>query len=141
MKTFFKQNFLLVGLVAFAGLAAEAEVLDRPSGFKIGERMTLRPYVSMSLTYDSNVNSSHENTEDDCLWTISPAGSLAYDAESWSLLLSAYYNYRQYFKEENRAHKHSSFGEDLRWNWANSTGAEKGWSLVMSHPLGPSQGR
>ena len=39
-------------------LTANAEVLDRPSGIKIGERLTLRPFVSLSLTYDSNVSAS-----------------------------------------------------------------------------------
>ena len=115
-------------------LSADAEVLDRPSGFKIGERLTLRPYVSMSLTYDSNVNGSSASTDSDggdFLWTISPSLWLHYNAETWSLILSGFYNYRQYFKNEFADQIHHTFGEDLRWNWANSTGTEKGWSLIL----------
>lgn len=122
---------LIVGVVfCYSGLA---DLLDRSGGFKIGERMTLRPSVALSLTYDSNVHSRHgeSDSDSDCLWVISPAASLAYDAENWSLLLSGYYNYRSYFKEENKDSNHHSFGEDLRWNWSNSSGTEKGWSMVL----------
>ena len=115
-------------------LVANAEVLDRPSGIKIGERLTLRPYVSMSFTYDSNVRAkSGDVIQDggDCLWTISPTLGLTYNGESWSLLLSGYYNYRQYLKSENQEYNSHNYGQDLRWNWSNSTGGEKGWSLIL----------
>ena len=45
-------------VVSASVLTASADVVDRPTGFKIGERMTLRPYVSLSYTYDSNVDSA-----------------------------------------------------------------------------------
>jgi len=119
----------LVGVVAVQTVCGG--VLDRPEGIKIGQRMTLRPYVSFSITYDSNVRSSYDGKEGDGLWTVSPGLGLSYNAESWALLLSAYYNYRQYFKSKNSEYNQHSFGEDLRWNWANSTGVEKGWSLIL----------
>ena len=113
-------------------LAANAEVLDRPSGIKIGERMTLRPYVSLSLTYDANANPHYSGgKKEDILWTISPQLWLHYNAETWSVILSGFYNYRQYFDSSNRHNNHHTYGEDLRWNWANSTGTEKGWSLIL----------
>lgn len=128
----FSLALLLAG--ALTCLSSFAEVLDRPSGIKIGDRMTLRPYVSLSLTYDSNVRSrSGRAVEDggDCLWTIAPTLGLTYNAETWSLLLSGYYNYRQYCKSENQEENSHNFGQDLRWNWSNSTGGEKGWSLIL----------
>ena len=112
-------------------LTASAEVLDRPGGIKIGERMTLRPYLSLSMTYDSNLRASNDGDSGSCNWTISPGLSLSYDAENWSLLLTAYYSFHQYLESEDSDFDSHSFGEDLRWNWANSTGAEKGWSLVL----------
>lgn len=118
----------------FLCLSAGAEVLDRPSGIKIGDRLTLRPYVSFSVTYDSNVEaggSSYRAEEGDVLWTIAPNLWLAYNAENWSLLLSGYYNYRQYSKSCFRDRNDHNYGEDLRWNWANSSANEKGWSLVL----------
>ena len=114
-----------------ACLCGRAEILDRSDGLKIGQRMTLRPYVSMSLGYDSNVGSRHDGDNGDGFWTISPGFGLSYDAETWSLLLTAYYNYRQYFKNENSFENQHSFGEDLRWSWSNSSGAEKGWTLIL----------
>jgi len=122
---------LLFAISLFLTGAAVGEILDRPGGIRIGDRMTLRPFVSMSLTYDSNVSSSNDDGDGDCMFTITPTLALSYDAESWSLLLSGYYNYHQYFRSENGAYCHHSFGEDLRWNWSNSTGAEKGWSLTI----------
>ena len=114
---------------------AQAEVLDRPTGIKIGERLTLRPYVSMSFTYDSNPRTKSGGqafgSEGDCMWTIAPMLSLAYNAENWSLLMGGYYNYRHYFKEENKHYNSHNYGEDLRWNWADSSGMEKGWSLII----------
>lgn len=121
-------------LGAFLCLSAGAEVLDRPGGFKIGERLTLRPYVSLSFTYDSNVRAqsgSSVQSGGDCMWTIAPTLSLTYNAESWSLLLSGYYNYHQYLKSENQEYNSHNYGQDLRWNWSNSTGGEKGWSLII----------
>ena len=121
---------LLAGMILC--LSADAEVLDRPSGIKIGERLTLRPYVSMSLTYDSNVNPHYDSDkEGDFLWTISPSLWLHYNAETWSVILSGFYNYRQYFDSSHDYYNRHTFGEDLRWNWANSTGTEKGWSLIL----------
>ena len=130
-----KLTFNVVSAVCLlGGFAAFGEVLDRQSGIRIGDRMTLRPYVSMSLTYDSNVegqSSSRSESEGDCLWTIAPGLGLSYNAENWSLLLSGYYNYRQYFKSCFKNYNTHNYGEDLRWNWSNSTGRDKGWTLII----------
>ena len=55
MKKAYLTTVVAASVVAFAALA---DVVDRPSGIKIGERMTLRPYVSLSYTYDSNIDST-----------------------------------------------------------------------------------
>ena len=128
----FSNIFLLALLGAALCLTVNAEVLDRPSGIKIGERLTLRPFVSMSITYDSNVNPHYaSDKKDDFLWTISPSLWLHYNAETWSVILSGFYNYRQYFDSSHDYYNRHNFGEDLRWNWANSTGTDKGWSLIL----------
>jgi len=129
MRRILSSSVLLLA-VLLAG-SSFGELLERSGGVKIGDRMTLRPFVSMSFTYDSNVSSSNDDGDGDMMFSISPHLSLAYDAENWSLLLSGYYNYHQYFRSENGAYCHHSFGEDLRWNWSNSLGAEKGWSLTI----------
>lgn len=119
--------FLLVACVS----AAQAEILDRPGGIKIGQRMTLRPYVAFSASYDSNVNSSHDDGNGDVMWTISPTLGLTYNAENWSLLFTAFYNYHAYCKSTNSDNNRHNYGETLRWNWSNSSGVEKGWALML----------
>ena len=53
------KNSLLKSIAAVAiaasCTAAMGEMMDRPIGIKIGERMTLKPYLSFSVAYDSNV--------------------------------------------------------------------------------------
>lgn len=120
--------------VAVAAVAS-AEVLDRPTGIKIGQRMTLRPYVSLSASYDSNVGGvqSGSASKGDVLWTVNPNLGIDYRAENWSLLLNLFYNYHAYTKSENaNRHNQHTYGETLRWNWADSRGAEKGWTLMLS---------
>lgn len=129
------RKLTLLAVSSVLAASGFAEVLDRPTGIKIGQRLTLKPYVSMSASYDSNVNGrgSSGGDNDDIMWTVSPGFSLNYAAENWSLLLNGYYNYHAYTKGENvnRYNQHS-YGETLRWNWANANGAEKGWSLMLS---------
>lgn len=132
MKSF--RFSLMTALGAVISTAAFGEVIDRPQGIKIGQRMTLVPYVTLSVSYDSNVEARHGSTgaeEGDVLWTVSPGLGLTYNAENWSLLLSGYYNYKSYTKDEYRNYNGHSFGQDLRWNWSNSKGGEKGWSLIL----------
>ena len=120
--------------VAMAAVAS-ADVLDRPTGVKIGQRMTLRPYVSLSAAYDSNVHGRQNGgaSKGDVLWSINPGLGIDYKAENWALLLNLYYRYNAYTKSENadRYNQHS-YGETLRWNWSDSRGVEKGWSLMVS---------
>ena len=114
---------------------ASADVVDRPMGIKIGQRMTLRPYVSMSVSYDSNVHGSQNSSgsKGDVLWNINPGLGIDYKSENWALLLNLYYQYHAYMKKENvgRYNQHS-YGETLRWTWSDSRGVEKGWSLMVS---------
>lgn len=124
---------LAFALASVAAATASAEVLDRPAGIKIGQRMTLRPYVSAAVTWDSNPGGRSSDVSGDMMWTVSPAFNLDYHDDNWSLLLNGYYRYHAYTKSKNvdRYNQHN-YGENLRWNWSNSKGAEKGWSLMLS---------
>ncbi len=125
----------LLGAAALLASLATAEVMDRPGGFKIGQRMTLKPYVSFSATYDSNVTGSHDGgvgETDDVMWTVNPGLNLEYKAENWALLLNVYYNYHAYTQHRSNDYNQHSYGESLRWNWSNSKSGEKGWSLMLS---------
>ena len=51
-------------LAAVAAVSASAEMMDRPVGIRIGQRMTLKPYLSFSASYNSNVAGNADGAED-----------------------------------------------------------------------------
>lgn len=119
---------LLTALVATAALA-QAEVMDRPTGLKVGQRMTIRPYVSLSYTFDSNVNSA-EHSHSGSSWVISPGATAEYVADNWKVQGGAYYQYHAYSKNSNNLNQ-DSYGQNFGFDWANSRPGEKGWSLLI----------
>ena len=122
-----------VSATCVCALAATAEVMDRPTGIKIGQRMTLRPYVAMSATYDSNVGGRSHSAKGDVMWNINPGFALDYKQEKWSLLLTAHYRYNAYTESKNRnRHNQHSYGENLRWNWSDGDESGKGWSVMIA---------
>jgi len=114
---------------AFA-LSAMADMVDRPGGIKIGERLTLRPYVSVSYTYDSNIDST-KHSRDGSFWVIDPGIGISYKDDKLQVTGRAYYNYHA----QNRYHERlnsSSYGENLSISWRNSMANEKGWSFIFT---------
>ena len=65
---------LFAASVAASALASDGE-MSRPQGIPIGERMTLRPYVSLSFTYDSNVDQM-KHSQDGSQWIVNPGLNL-----------------------------------------------------------------
>ena len=113
MANFNKIPVVLTALIV-AGTAA-AEVMDRPVGIRIGQRMTLKPYVSISATYDSNVDSRNDG-DDDVVWRINPGLSLEYKAENWVLTANLHYQYNQYSKDHktgSNTYNYHGYGEDV----------------------------
>ena len=122
----------IITALALAGaLAAGAEELDRPSGIQIGTRMTLNPYVSLSFTHDSNVDSVNKKN-DGQLWTVSPGTSLTYKGGNWGLTGQLYYQYHAYSSGYSKQLNQSSWGESLTYNWSNAQGGGKGWQLMLT---------
>lgn len=122
-----KKIILLATLASV--IVANAEVMDRPTGFKIGQRMTVRPYVSFSYTFDSNVNSS-EHAKNGSSWVVTPGATAEYKAENWNVQAGAYYQYHTYSKNSNNLDQ-NSYGQNLAYNWTNSRANERGWSLTV----------
>ena len=120
-------------VILFAALAsavvAQAEVMDRPTGFKIGQRMTVRPYVSLSYTYNSNVNSTKPSRSASS-WVVGPGFTAEYKADNWNLLGGAFYQYHAYSNNSKNLNQ-DSYGENLAFNWANSKSGERGWTLTL----------
>lgn len=120
---------IMFAVTLAATLVAQAEIMDRPTGFKVGQRMTVRPYVALTYTYDSNVNSTkHANSGSS--WVVNPGFTADYKGENWSLQGGAFYQYHAYAKNSNNLNQ-NSYGQNLAYNWANSAPGEKGWSLTL----------
>ena len=117
-------------VVSASVLTASADVIDRPNGFKIGERMTLRPYVSLSYTYDSNVDST-KHAKDGSSWVVNPGLGAEYKGENWEIAGRAWYRYHAYNHYSKQLNT-SSYGETLTFKWADSLPNEKGWSVLLS---------
>lgn len=124
------KKLISVGFVC-VGLLAHAEMMDRPSGVRIGQRMVLRPYVAMSATYDSNVE-SRKNGDGDMSWVINPSLGLEYMAENWELLAAADYSYHAYqHRRTTNEYSYHSYGANAKYHWSNAKAGERGWAVIL----------
>lgn len=121
---------LLTILALAAASASIAEVMDRPAGFRIGQRMTVRPYVSMYYTYDSNVDSTRKSSGGGSSWNVQPGFTADYISENWRIMGGAYYQYHAYAKNSPSLNE-SSYGQNFAIDWSNSKHGGKGWSLTL----------
>ncbi len=127
-----RKKLMLLFAAGSLVFSASAEMMDRPVGIKIGQRMTLKPYVAVSASYDSNVDRSKNGT-DDVVWIVNPSLSLEYKADSWILMANAFYQYNSYSKKVHRTVQSGhSFGQSVVFDWNSSGRGEKGWSLMIS---------
>ncbi len=125
-------RFSLALAAAAAAGSAVAGAMDRPVGIKIGQRMTLKPYFSISASYDSNVE-GRSNGAEDTIWVANPGLSLEYRSESWLAKANVFYQYNAYSKgNTSNAYSYHGYGEDVTLSWTDSLPGEKGWSLMLS---------
>ena len=124
------KKIMTVASVASLAAVASAEVMDRPKGIEIGERLTLRPYVSLSYTYDSNVDSA-KHAKSGSTWVVNPGLGAEYKGDNWEIAGRAWYRYHAYNRYSKQLNE-SSFGENLTFKWADSLPNEKGWSVLLS---------
>lgn len=130
MNTYNKQ--MVAAAASVLGLMAFGDMMDRPQGFKIGQHMTLKPYVAVSASYDSNVDSRHDGT-DDCFWTINPGLNLEYKADMWQLAANAFYQYNAYCQNTgDNAYDYHGYGENLTLKWADAQRMERGWAFEVT---------
>ncbi len=120
---------LSVAAISASAIAFGEIDMDRESGIKIGERLTLKPYVSLSYTYDSNVDSS-KHSKAGSQWSVNPGLELTYLAENWKIDAATWYKYHAYQHYSSQLNQ-SSFGERLGFDWANSRPDEPGWRVLF----------
>lgn len=123
------KKIVLLAVVGAVCLGAEAEYMDRPGGIRIGDHLTLRPYVSVCYTFDSNIDGGRSSLNSSS-WSVSPNLSLdyTYEADTWSLSATAHVGYRFYTNQHDDMLDHWNWGENIAWNWHGNDG----WSAAIS---------
>ena len=131
MKSF-SYKMLVLGAAVSASAVASAEFLDPdgPAGFQIGTRMTLRPYVSLSYTFDSNVDSGRHSSRSSS-WSVNPGLNFTYNGDNWHISGSVYYRYHAYSSGYSSQLNNSSYGEQLSFDY-NGVQDGKGWSVMIT---------
>ena len=103
---------LAIALTGVMAATAGAGVMDREPGIKImGERMTLLPYVALSYTYDTNVDST-KAARSGSQWVVNPGMELKYKDDNWIVDALVWYKYHAYNNYSSQLNA-SSFGERL----------------------------
>lgn len=126
-------KFFVLAFAATAVTLATAgvsEEMDGPQGIQIGQRLTLKPYVSLAYTYDSNVDSM-KHSQSGSQWIVNPGMAARYLGGNWDIQGAAWYQYHAYNRYTSQLNS-SSFGENLKFNWMNSEPNEKGWRVQFA---------
>ena len=137
-----KHNSMIAAVLALVASAAVAQqgvttpqTDSRPTGFRFfNNHLTIKPYVSLTYTYDSNVDTVH-HPDDDSIFAITPGADFEWHGEKWALTGSLWYRYR-YYCEYNKAMGENSYGENLAYTYTSSAKNEKGWTLMLSERYG-----
>ncbi len=119
--------------VMFAMFVANAEIMDRPNGIKLTERLTLRPYVAISASYDTN-SDRRSGGDENVVWTVNPNLDISYKAEQWVLNMNLYYQYNAESRNRNSHadNNYHGYGEQINFTWSDSLPGERGWSITLS---------
>lgn len=118
-------------IAACIAAAASADLMDRPTGFRVGKHLTLKPYVSMSYTYDSNADSSAKrDTRGYSSWCVQPGIDFTHKGNGWDLLGGVFYTYHAYNRNVHSMDS-SSYGERLSYSWSNQDSGT-GWALTLN---------
>lgn len=127
LKTFVTAAAALQAAALFAAGGSEAE---KPEGFRFfNNHLVVKPYVSFSYTFDSNIDST-KHAADDSIFLVSPAMDFIWRGETWMLTGSVWYRYN-YYCEYNDTMGENSYGQNLVYKWTTSKPGDKGWSLLL----------
>ena len=122
--------FATVAMSSALVMAGES-VADKPTGFRFfNNHLTIKPYVSLSYTYDSNIDTA-KHASDDSIFMVGPGVDFDWKGDRWSLVGSLWYRYNAYCKYSDEMGE-NSFGESLKYNWTTSKPGERGWSLALA---------
>ena len=122
----------IASLSVIPALFAGESVADKPQGFRFfNQHLTIKPYVSLSYTFDSNVDTTHK-AESDSIFCVQPGADFEWKGDTWALVGSVWYRRNAYCEYANEMGE-NSFGESLAYKWSTTPKAnERGWSLVLA---------
>lgn len=130
MKTNAKTLFALAVCAAVPAMAGES-MDNKPHGFRFfNQHLTIKPYVSLSYTYDSNIDTT-KHASSDSIFCINPGADFDWVGDRWALSGNLWYRRNAYCKYSNEMGE-NSFGESLAYKWTTGPQTEKGWSLILS---------
>ena len=121
----------IASLAAIPAIAAGGSEADKPQGFRFfDQHLTVKPYVALSYTYDSNVDTTR-HADGDSIFCIQPGADFDWKGDRWALVGSIWYRRNAYCKYSNEMGE-NSYGESLAYKWTTSEQNERGWSLVLA---------
>jgi len=125
------KKLLFAAAILSVALSASADMMDRSGGFRIGKRFLLRPYISFSYTYDSNVDSTHNRTGANS-FSVNPGFNLLYRGDQFELNAAAWYSYYAYTQYSSSLNNHT-FGENVAFHWHDGATAESdAWDFMIT---------
>lgn len=126
-----KIQFLAMCAAATAIASNAAEMDQEQKGFRfINDRLTFSPYVALSYTYDSNVDSS-KHSKSGSQWVVNPGVEASYKDDNWQVDGQVWYQYHAYNRYTSQLNS-SSYGEKLSLDWQNAKAGEAGWIVKFS---------
>lgn len=127
-----KKTILSLLAVAAAGVAfaGGTEGSQRPRGFRYNG-LTLSPYVNLSYTYDSNVDSTKKATADS-VFIVNPGLDVEFkDGNGFEIAGNVWYSYSHYCKYSDAMGK-NSYGESVALKKQVGENGKKGWTLLIA---------
>jgi len=120
-----------MGLFAAETGKGDGSTATRPEGFIFqGGRIAIKPYVSLSYTYDSNVDTSR-HAEGDNIFCVNPGANFVWHGDRWQLTGGLWYRYNAYCKNTRNLGE-NSVGEDLAYEWSNVGETGRGWNFKVT---------
>ena len=120
----------IVACMASSVLGAGGSEADKPQGFRFfNQHLTVKPYVAVSYTYDSNFDTTPK-AKGDSIFCVNPGADFIWLADRWSLAGNVWYRWNSY-AHNNGNMGENSYGEALSYQWATSKSNEKGWTLML----------
>lgn len=118
-----------LALAAVLAASATSYAAVGPQGIRLfGRRMTIKPYVSVSATYDSNIDTTKHGTDDTIVSANAGASFNILQGDRWSVNGNVWYRFHSYSKHHETNNK-DSYGASISGSWQNSDVMSRGWSL------------